>query len=186
MPGAVHPDPLAGLSWGDIDVEITAGNLSRTVTVPGSPALPWLLLLLRDADSFSFLDVIPGMLTDAESVAWVNSVILTGKLPPEELEETVWDVVEIVSGRPWWNTALLLGIARAQWGLVHGQLVRDGVDPASVSLGAYLNAAESVVWPHLAEEGRQALSSPPPMLAEPVDEKITEENFLAMMNTLPR
>jgi hypothetical protein len=181
---ATQADPLASLRmWG---AGVVLGGVD--FEVPPLPAARWLEVLLTpvpDPEAW-----FPGLCAaDVELAVW--QLMESGGATQEEFEQVIWDVLEEVSGRPWWITTRLCGSVRAHWDWVGGALALRGVDPMRLPLGAWLDAAYNTMVDGIVErtqdlrklaDWNRALTAPPSSVARQVlDEKANADAFLAAL-----
>jgi hypothetical protein len=160
-------------------VEVDVGE--RTATIPPTPALGWLDVVTADGVDWS--DIVPGMLADPGPV---DDDLIEGRLSREELTAAAQDAITAAAGVRW-SVALALAFLanRADLG---GQLVLHRVNPAEVSLGAYVVACYTVAITNMDQDKRNEfdsiLNSPPPGvdMEEWWDEDEAAAGFLAAMN----
>ena len=121
-------DPLAALRCWTVDVDI--GGV--TYTIPPMTADGWLVPILGG----SWTDIVPGLLVDTGDLA---DLLLDGEVSYEEVRAVARDALTEAAGMKWWIATQLAHVASSTW--VAAELTLRGVDPARVSLGAWLGAA---------------------------------------------
>lgn len=124
-------DPEATLRCWPIDVDV-AGD---TYTIPALPASSWLL----NVAAGSYLDVVPGMLTDPTVLD--DRLLLDGDLG-DECTAVARAAITAASGTAWWTAIRLTRAVTDTW--IGSELTLRGVDPTSVSYATYLAAAYRV------------------------------------------
>ncbi len=174
----VHADPIASLtSW---PVELVVAG--REYTLPAKPATDWLIALIEDFGSFvQLID----MLT-IEEKAEIELAVIEGQVEDGELERVFRDAAEAVAGRPWWVVINYLNLLQGAWPRFHGRILSSGLDPSTISLGAYLDAAHYAFIEGREDSAIQKitnfLETPPPGFSIELDEESEGETFLAMLN----
>lgn len=166
-------DPAATLAPYPIDVDVGA----HTVTIPALPAAAWLAALIAGSD----MAIVPGLVEgDA-----LDDDITDGVIDLEELSSAARAALAAAAGTAWWSAARLVGAA-TQFGL-HAELLLAGLDPAVISLGAYLAAALRVATRNLGADKRAEvhfdLDKPPAGMdpAEWFDEDAAAAGFLSAL-----
>lgn len=174
----VDADPVASLGWVDITVDL----LGRSWTIPAMPAAGWLKILWErpfDPDS-----IFPDL---ADAVAEVEEAILYGQLASDEPTRVACEILEEASGYRWWFTVQLAMAVRAAWPRVGGTLILAGVDPARISLGAWLSAAYAccldLMDPKKVTQFVNQLNTPPAGFEVELDEERESAAFMAMMQS---
>lgn len=136
-------DPAASVQvWA---IEIDLGG--RTFEVPALPASAWLPVLL-DGNPLMVLDLMDSTPVDGD----VDSLILSGQVPPDELVEATTIAIEQAAGREFNAAFVLAQVARTQWPLISGVLAERGFRWDEAPLGAALDAIYAIVVKHLTEE----------------------------------
>lgn len=174
----LNKDPVQSLQ--PLSVELTIAG--RELRIPAHSAAEWLTVLM--VEELDLSDIFPGMVEGSESV---EDLILDGKLSLDELEETILDVIEVVSARPWWVTLRLVEVARTSWDVLGAELLLRGVDAAKVSLAAWLDMALLVALRSMDPKDVQMftlkLESPPPSVkVEEADMEMSAAQFMTMAN----
>lgn len=102
-----------------------------------SLAAPWLEALAQpDA---SFVSILNDLLTK-QSREQLYQNLATGSFSIKDVEAASKAAVEAATGRNWWEVLGILAMAEASWDSVGGELVLGGMDPFSISIGAWLDA----------------------------------------------
>ena len=172
----LNKDPIQSLQ--PLSVELTIAG--QEFDIPAQSAAEWLAVLM--VEDLDLADIFPGMVEDP---APVEDLILDGKLGLEELEETIFSVVEVVSARPWYVTLRLVETARVSWDVVGAELLLRGVDATKVSLAAWLDMALLVILRTMDPKDIQMftlkLESPPPSgKKEEADMEMSASQFMTM------
>lgn len=171
-------DPLASLTtW---PIEFVLGD--HLYVIEPQPATGWLLRLLDELGSFeSIIELLP-----IRDKAQIEQDIIDEIVTDGDVEQTFRDAVEAVAGRPWWMVLNYLSLAKSFWSRFHGRALMSGLDPAKVSLGAYLDALYFAFIEGRENEALQKinnfLETPPAGLGIELDEEAEGDTFLAMMN----
>lgn len=170
---ALRPYPIEDIGIG-----------GQTFRIPAYSADRWLEALLQDRVRLT--DIIPGMLEpDAEDA--VTEALIDGTLTREELENLVWEVVAIASGREWWSTLMLIGNAKHPQYVDHirGQLALHRIDATKMSLAAWVDAIYAIFTQNMGAEDRQKfqtmLARPPAGVSVKIDSRKRSDNFRAVM-----
>lgn len=175
-------DALAALKIWAIDVDL--GGV--TFEVPPRPAVDWFVAIL-DVDTP--LPLIPGLMVgDAEER--ITDMLLDGSIDAQEITTRSRELLTAAAGRPWWEADRLIRSAGESWQIIGGELTRLGVDLATVSLAAALNAIYVVCVRTMDEKERNKFDIDlrlPPIGVEGVtteemyDEKAASAAFAALM-----
>jgi hypothetical protein len=171
----VRIDPAATLAPYPIDVDV--GEF--TVTIPALPASAWLAALIRGAVT----DLVPG-LVDGDTL---DDPIADGLIDGAELLAAARAALAAAAGSTWW-AASTLAVEAAGSGL-HAELLLHGLDPAVMSLGAYLAAALHVATRGVPQEKRDEihwLLDRPPAGVDPgewFDEDEAAAGFMAAIGS---
>lgn len=148
--------------------------------IPALAAAEWLsVLMVEDLD---LADIFPGMVDRPEGV---EDLILDGRLGLEEMEQTIFGVIEVVSARPWWVTLRLVETARISWDVLGAELSLRGVDATRISLSAWLDIALLVALRSMDPKDIQMftlkLESPPSSVkVEEADMEMSAAQFMTM------
>lgn len=175
------PDPLASLRPRSLLVDWDG----VTWTVPAVPALSWLEILL--AEEIDFEAIFPGLCGE-DAVLDVNWRILSGTL--DDLEPVIRDCIEVASGRRWWITLRLMSVLRENWEAVAPAVA--GVPSDRVSLATWLDVAYGVLVERLSHDPKylseftSRLVQPPREAAEPINDEVEGNAFLAAMRMASR
>jgi hypothetical protein len=180
------PDPLASLRCAAVVVPFAGVDY----TIPALPAARWLEILL--AEKLNLEAIFPGLAgLDAELA--VNMAIASRRATVEDLEQAIYDVLEVASGRQWWITVRLCISLRAHWEWVGGAMARNGLTPFEVPLafwldGAYATMVHEMVAGAVEEadlnriaDWSRALTSPPTsQVRGQVSDTVDRDAFLAL------
>lgn len=178
MPGV---NPLGSLrNW---DLIVSLGG--REYTLRPATAEEWLSILLEPDIDLS--DILPGMLDD-EDQSDLEETVFAGQVTEEELTGTALEVLTEAAGRDWWWALKLITFATGAWSVIYGRLLTQGIDPAKLTLGAFLDAMYLTCVQNMSKENRSSfdreLEAPPPGVAieEAINEEAESASFLSMMN----
>jgi hypothetical protein len=143
-------------------VDVTVGEW--VYTIPELPAAAWLEAVLAETGGSIF----PG-LCDVVTRADVWREIVHGRATPDEIAECERHALEAAAGQRWWKVDRLVRSATLPeyWPLIHGDLIRHGLDPERISIGAFYNAVYALVVSRMNEESQKNkldfdLDTPPP------------------------
>lgn len=143
-------DPAASLRIWAIEFELGG----RTFEVPALPAADWLPLLL-EGDPLAVLDL--------GDLGEIDEMILGGEVTSEELGKALTMVIEQATGRSFHAALVLAQVAKMQWPIIGGDLVRRGMRFDQVSIGAALDAIHATILgllkPEAAEKFQALLDS---------------------------
>jgi hypothetical protein len=129
------------------EVDVIIGG--ATYTIPALPAAEWLEAIASPEGGA----IVPGLLP-AEDQREIWRLLRRGELEIDDLN-TVWrDVLTAVTGQTWWMAAkLLTAVADPDtWPIVHGRLVKSGLDFSACSIGTALNAIYALAMDGCADE----------------------------------
>lgn len=174
-------DFVASLKPFPIEDIVIGGKAYR---IPALPAADWLEILLPE--QISLWSIVPGFL-EPEAEEDVVDLMIDGEYTRDDLEQLVWELVSIASGRDWWTVLYLLGNAKHDQnvGIVKGKLASNGVDASKISLAAWLDAVYVIFAEHMNAEDRQkfnlSLLRPPPGIKQVIDREVQRRNFAALM-----
>jgi len=130
------------------------------------PAADWLELLMGDIELFA---IFPG-LCDEEDQEYVDDCLKIGTVSVLDIENATLDLIETVSGRPWWVAVRIIQLYESAWGVIGADLIRHGIDPTRISLAAWLDVAWPTLFMHLPEDKwsmfAAQIEAPPPEEAE--------------------
>ena len=151
-------------------------------TIPAMNAAEWVTVLI--AEEFFLWDIVPGLCPEAEEP--VKRGLMTGDLTGAEYRNLCLDVLTLASGRQWWVTLRLIGVARSAWTTIGAELAHVREAP----LGAWLDTVFSVCIDNMREGGTKPeqvqmflskLEAPPPGSGVEVPEmEMSRSAFLAM------
>lgn len=174
-------DPVWSLCPWPLDVSI--GTIEATI--PAHPASVWLAILMNE--SWDLEDIFPGLV--AEVAEDVDDGLTEEVFSLDDLQDLCLDILEIVSGRPYYVTLRLVIIAREAWDTVGAELILQHIDPSSISLSAWLDVLTLTILKNLDEDKRTMvlaqLEAPPP--GEEItleDSEMPRNQFLAMMSDI--
>lgn len=127
-------DPVWSLHPWDLSVRVAG----RDFTIPAMAAHEWLAILMPD--DLDPDDVFPGLVDgDPESVReYLFQAMMDGIVTHETVERVAFDVIEAVSGRPWWIALRLIGLASQNWSVLGVEML-TAVDVAKMSLSGWLD-----------------------------------------------
>lgn len=175
-------DALAALKIWALEVDL-AGHV---FVVPALPAVAWFLAIL---DEDVPLPLIPGLM-DADAEEQIADLLLDGEVTAEDIAIRSRELLTAAAGRPWWEADRLIRSSGASWHIIGGELTRLGVDLASVSLAAALNAIYVVCVRTMDEKERNKFDIDlrlPPIGVEGVkpeemyDQRAAESAFASLM-----
>ena len=160
-------DPLAGLRLWAVTVEV--GEMS--FTIPAKPASEWVAAVLAPNEVFPLMTLLEP--DDYEELK--HRVLILGEATMEQVAEASQDALEVASGWPWWSAELLIRSAAAEWRIIYGEIIKRGLDPRHLPLGAWLNGLYAMATENLDETKRMAfdmrLDRPPTTAAVSPEER---------------
>lgn len=181
-----NPDPLASLRIAPIEVAFAG----RDYTIPAHPAAVWLEVLL--AQQVNLEAVFPG-LAGLDAQLEVNLALADGKAAQDDLEQVIYEVLEVACGRRWWTALRLCGSLRAHWEWVGGAMSRNGLTPFNVPLAFWLDGAYATMIHEMASAAAdaedldkiaawtRALTTPPvTAVRAEADDTMDRDAFLAL------
>jgi hypothetical protein len=181
----VAADPLASLGLFDVEVEVAG----QVFIIPAAPASTWLRVFLSERPDVDM--ILPGM-AGAECRAHLYRGLLTKTFSVDEWKSLIWDIIEVVSGRRWWQALNLINAMKepGTWMQVFGHLTLRGVDPDRVSFAAWLDATYALVTEYMDKDERikfqLAVDQVPDEVGieDAIDTAEQERAFLAMMQAV--
>lgn len=182
----MNPDPLASLRMAPIWVTFAGADYQ----IPQMPAAAWLEVLL--ADPLEMEAVFPG-LAGLDTQLAVNVALADGHATADELRDTIYEVLEVASGRRWWMVLRLCASLRTHWEWAGGAMARNGLTPFDVPLAFWLDGAFATMVHEMASNASelkdlqriadwtQALVVPPPSeVREEAQDTMDRDAFLAL------
>lgn len=139
-------DGRAVLRCWPVDVDV-AGCVYR---IEGRPAIDWVLKLVEER----WLSIVPGMVVGDE----IDDRISDGVITTPMLVAAGREVAELVTGMRWWAACRILNATVSNVELA-GALVLAGVDPARVSIGAYVAATYRLMMMDRDDKQRASLDA---------------------------
>jgi hypothetical protein len=103
---------------------------------PAATAADWLSVLM--VEQVDLDDVVRYMAQDGEGLLYREDI-------GAELYDIVLEVIDQVSGRPWWQTMRLISVASANWNVVGAEMLYRGVLPDQMSLSGWLDVLLIVI-----------------------------------------
>lgn len=175
--------PTAGLWPCEIDIQIG----EWIFTVPDHPASVWIEAISNPEGGA----IVPGLLGLADQrLIWKD--FIAGRVTTEDLSTAWREALGAACGRPWWEGARLVldAVRDDTWPVIHGRLIRSGIDLDRISLGAFWNAVYSMALESCKDEEAQTrfkweLSLPPAdVQPEELPADTAANDFMAAMATL--
>lgn len=179
----VESEALSYLGPPIVEVEF----LSRTWTVPAVTARDWLEILW--AARFDPDEIFPGLLEDPDLEDQITDALLDGSQRADELFEIAMEILEEHAGYKWWFAIKLATLIKVSWHRIGGRLVLAGVNPAALSLGAWLTACLSLLAEYTQPKAFANLlhefNTPPDGYGPSPEElmEMSESDFLAAMDS---
>lgn len=174
----VAVDPVASLRITGVDLLWAR----RRYAVGPHSAADWLELILDGL----LHRVLPGWIEDDRQARELSGLLLDGGIDDEAIKQLTLDSITVVSGRPYWWTFNLIGVAAStntSWATLNGRLLQAGVDPHRISLSAWVDALYAVCVTDMDKEQRiqfdTFMETPPAGTA--IDEEEEGQAFLALM-----
>lgn len=179
------PDPLASL----VPVRVIITIADRDFVVEPKPAQDWLEILL--AEEPDIRDIVPGW-CGYECHSHLYRSLMNGSFDGEEWGTTVLEVIEVASGRRWWQAINMINAMKLpeNWRMIFGQLVLQGLDPRQVSLGAWLDATYALCTQNMDKDDRikfdLAIDTPPSFVKpeDAIDPAEQERAFMSLMQAV--
>lgn len=172
-------DAGAALQPSPIDVELG----QWIYTIPALPASAWIEAILSEDQGA----IVPGLLDDdTRDDVWRQ--FLLGRIDKDELEDAWRSVLGAASGQPWWQVSrLVMSCAHSDaWPVVHGKLLKWGVDLDRISLGGLYNVLLLLAYEACKDDNDRAsfefnLTSPPPevSVAEAMKDTNVEDDWMS-------
>lgn len=178
-------DPFASMRiW---ELEFQAGG--RVITIPALPAVDWFPVLIK-GDLYAILDM--QVSSDDDGNWGLLDQILDGAIDVSDLEATLTEAIESVTGRSFMVAFTLAYTAHSRWDVFGGRLALAGFRWDEQPIGAALDAIYSILMENLNEEGRTkflAVLENPAVLAggkvRPADQAKMEAGFQEMAGPKP-
>jgi hypothetical protein len=146
--------------------------------IPALPAADWLAILM--ADPFDPDDLILSLVVNGKDLLFAETV------SADDLEYVCLDIITTASARPWWIALRLIAMARANWSVLGAELILKGVNPAQISLAAWLDALLLTALKNMDSKDvtmfTMKLEEPPPEEMESVAEEMemSADSFLSL------
>lgn len=179
----VESDALSYLGPPIVEVDF----LDATWTVPVTTARDWLEILW--APRFDPDEIFPGLLQDPDLDDQITEALLDGSQTGDELFDVAMEILEENAGYKWWFAIKLATLIKVSWHRIGGRLVLAGVDPATLSLGAWLTACLTLVAEYTQPKAFASLlhefNTPPDGYGPSPEELMVmdESEFLAAMDS---
>lgn len=146
------------------------------------PASEWVAALLDDDGITGLLDLFGENVADD-----VFDMLADGTVDLGTLNEAIYDIVTVVSGRPWWFTIRLIHMAAGAWDSIGGDLAYRGIRADLMPFATWMDALLRVVMDRISPDDRTSvlarLNAPPVGVAPAINEKAEEDTFRAYMNS---
>lgn len=126
---------------------VTVGGVQYTVRA--MDAARWIIALTGDLHS----SVLPGFLRAAERADLVQRSMV-GEVPSGAVWDAARDVIEVASGRRWWQAMYLVGYAEHNGGALYGRLLLAGVSPRGMPFAAWCAAMFAMITKDMDETQR--------------------------------
>lgn len=159
-------DTAATMGLWRIDVDVAGVGY----TIAARPAADWLLAILGG----QWGDIVPGLLP-ADQASELDDLLADLAVDPAELRAGAQAALAAAAGTRWWTASLLAATATRTH--LAGALLMHGLNPAAVSLGAYLSAAYAAAIEHMdkVQRGRFDMDLARPPADLPAEEWFDEE-----------
>lgn len=136
------------------------------------------ILMREDVD---LEEIFPGLVPGAADD--VDDALINGSLSFEDLYETCLEILAMASGRKWYVTLRLIGVAKQNWDVIGAELALKGVDANRLALAAWLDAFVIVLIRNMDQTKvnmfLMKLEAPPANVDEPEPE-IEADAFMSM------
>lgn len=168
-------DPVWSLKQWPVCIEIHGLEF----TIPAMCAADWLHTLM--SPSLEPDDVFPGLLPEDEYIE-IERLLHQGKLDLTDTFEAAFEVISIVSGRPWWVALRLIQVARESWDAVGGDMAAVRAD---ASLAAWLDTLFTLLVRSVEDDKRTMFLmklelAPEGWGPDPEELEMSQDAFLAM------
>lgn len=161
---------------------VTFTVAGQDFTIPEIPAAGWLEALM--AEELNALEVFDGLLSsddteDLHDLIWDDQVTLS------QLHDLLLEVLDAVTGRPWWIALKLIAVVQAHWDLIGADLALQGVRTDTISIAAWLDVALLTILHNIDPEKATMFTSqlempPPGVTVKPEAMEITAAQFMSM------
>ena len=121
----LNRDPIWSLKPWPVSIEMHGLH----VEIPALPAVDWLVVLMQE--ELSLDDFIEELIPTAEDALYEAGLDL------EELYQVCLEVITTASARPWWVALRLITVAKDNWHVLCGEMLR--VDATQMSLSGWLD-----------------------------------------------
>lgn len=142
--------------------EIQVGG--EWIKVPAYPAADWLELLMGPLELFA---IFPGLCSE-EDQEFVEDCLAEGVVTANDVDDATLDLIETVSGRPWWITLRMVNVAETKWSVLGADMALHGVDATKLSLSGWLDVLWVTIFKHLDDKKWLMFASqievPPPQV----------------------
>lgn len=153
----------------------------QDVEIPALPAADWLSALMGPGD---LMDIFPGLL-DEDDADWVEGELFGERLSMEALQDIQIDVLDTVTGRPWYVSLRLIAVARSNWDSMAGEILKEA-DATRLSIAGWLDVVYLLILRNLEQNKVQMFVSqlelPPVGYAteDPQDLEMSPDAFMAL------
>jgi hypothetical protein len=163
VPGARSTQPVALADGGQWTIK------PRSLT-----AAEWIKILTED---FVAWHRVLAAVLPASQAARLASLLASGDLLADEAVEASQKALESAAGRPWWEVFSILAIAEEAWEGIGGELAIHGANPASLTLGSWLDAVWHLLKKLAAQRGESVLNQMVSDVKRPPLSGENEENW---------
>jgi hypothetical protein len=175
-------DPIASLAA--FPITVTLADVDYTIEA--MPASGWLTVMF-DPDT-TMMDVFPGLLTREQEIE-VYDLVDEGMASYEDLLDRGHRILELASGRDYWEAQNIAAVAYGNWELIGGEVALAGLNPEQMSLGAWLDATYLLILRSADKNQRSMVEhaiKQPPMheRAASFDEEAESALFLSQMRAV--
>ncbi len=151
--------------------------------IPPMPAADWL-----EAITGYYHQIVPGMVQDDDNE--LADAIIGMSVSTAECNDAAREVIAEISGMKWWTAARLSSYLMSNWGVLGGELLTRGMNPATAPLGAVLTLTYRILLENCKgeqERGRVDLEldrvPPGTPIGQMFDAKQAAANFMALANS---
>lgn len=167
----LNKDPIWSLKPWPVTIEMHGVAL----TIPALPAVDWLVVLMQE--ELTLDDFIDELIPEAEDMLFSDEL----NLP--ELYEVCLEVITVASARPWWIALRLINVAKDNWHILCGDLLKQ--DATRMSLSGWLDVCLLTILKNMDPKDTtmftMRLETPPPDVeVKPEELEMGADAFLNM------
>lgn len=176
-------DLLTGVLGSDIEIDVEGHEDEFVLLVPNQPAAEWLRALCAPESAR-----LP-LLVDQASRSFLIDLLLADQVTAEAITDSWRNLVELATGRRWFEAEKLAGVIIGSWhGGVGGHMVLAGVDARTIPFALWLDAGLAVLQKLCDKDTMKQimadLSYEPTPSGDPDDMTMDEEQFHQVMSAM--